>query len=176
MLQMLSESVIVSALRSGHLRRALELILDTYQDDVFGYCARLVGLHDAPRLYHQVMISALEQLTAYPGNISVRAWLYGIARNTILQLGNRDRPDRPGTAELSQVGFGLRLSDEALQTSFAKLDPTIGEILKLSLWHGLLLSEVAYIIGRSELQVRRLAAQGLSYLSLELRRIINIPS
>jgi len=38
----MSETVIVAALRKGNLRRAVELILDSYQDEVFGYCARLV--------------------------------------------------------------------------------------------------------------------------------------
>lgn len=176
MLQMLSESVIVSALRQGDLRRALELILDTYQDEVYCYCARLVGTTDAPRIYHQIIIAALERLSTFHGNSSVRAWLYSIARNTVLRFHYKVGLDGPGTTQLSQQGAGLRLSDEALETSFTKLDPSIKEILQLSLWHGLALSEVAYVTGRSEFSVRHLAAQGLSYLSFELRRFGTTPS
>lgn len=172
----MSETVIVAALRRGNLRQAVELILDTYQDEVFGFCASIVGIEEAGRVYQQVLTTALEELPAFSGRVSVRAWLYAIARNTVVRCQGQPSGSVPVFRGNLDDLPGLRPKDVDLETGFGTLDPVTREILQLSLWHGLLLSEVAYITGRSPAQVRRLAAAGLSALAGELQRFSGTPS
>jgi RNA polymerase sigma-70 factor (ECF subfamily) len=179
----MSETVIVAALRKGNLRRAVELILGSYQDEVFGYCARLVEPANAVKVYQQIMIAALEELTTFTGVTSVRAWLYGIARRTILHFHRRTLRSYPRALDDDYAPVSspaelpaLQLMDEDLEACIENLSPTVREVLQLSLWQGLLLSEVAHIVGRSEPQARCMAAEGLSALSYDLARHSSTPS
>lgn len=183
MLHSMSETVIVAALRKGNLRRAVELILDSYQDEVFGYCARLVEPGDAVKVYQQIMVSALEELTSFTGITSVRAWLYGVARRAIMHDHRRKLRSYPRALDEAYVPVAspeeipaLQLMDEDLEACIRNLPPAVREVLQLSLWQGLLLTEVAHVTGRSEVQVRRMAAEGLSLLSLDLSRSNSTPS
>ena len=170
MLGTMSETVIVAALKRGNLRRAIELILDTYQDEVYGYCASMVGAADSGAVYQQVLVVALDQLESFTGVVSIRAWIYGIARQVVMQV---QEASRPGSGE----GLpGLRPTDVELDSCFDDLAPGIREVLQLTLWQGLLLSEVAYITDRSLPATRRMAAEGLSALSGELQRFAGTPS
>jgi RNA polymerase sigma factor (sigma-70 family) len=183
MLHSMSETVIVAALRKGNLRRAVELILDSYQDEVFGYCARLIEAGDAVKVYQQIMTTALEELTSFTGITSVRAWLYGVARRSILHDHRRKLRSYPSALKENYVPVAspeeipaLQLIDEDLETCIGNLAPAVREVLQLSLWQGLLLTEVAHVIARSEVQTRRMAAEGLSLLSLDLSRSNSTPS
>lgn len=179
----MSETVIVAALRKGNLRRAVELILDTYQDELFGYCARLVEHVDVVQVYRLIMSTALEELTTFTGNTSIRAWLYGIARNTVLFFHRKRHQLYPGAMDSAYAPVcgpndvpALQLKDEELEACVGQLEPEVREVLQLALWHGLLLSEVAHVTSHTEAQVRRMAAEGLCGLSLDLARHSRTPS
>ena len=187
MLHTMSETVIVAALRRGNFRRAIELILDTYQDEVFGYCAGLVGGGHSSGVYQQVLTVALDELPTFSGVVSIRAWLYGIARRVVIrhqQDARRDFSDGQRTSEDPAPVFpreteeipGLRPTDVELDTCLEQVAPAIREILQLTLWHGLLLAEVAHITSRPLAEVRRMAADGLSSLSGALQRFSGTPS
>lgn len=172
-----SETVIVAALRRGNLQRAMELILDTYQDELYAYCARLLGDADAVQVYQHVVTSALEQLTVFNGTPSVRAWLYAIARNMVIAFQRRHPGHFPGSASPDYVPVGvadnttgLQLMDEQLDASLEDLEPRTLELLQLALWHGLLIAEVAHVVGCSEAEARRMASDGLTYVSMGLSR------
>jgi RNA polymerase sigma factor (sigma-70 family) len=172
-----SETVIFAAIRSGDLRRAVELLLDSYQEEVFSYCVRLAGLREATGVYQRVLTTALEGIGAFNPQMSIRAWIYRIARATLLDHHRAGPEDHPGSREESYVpvigpadALGLRLEEEATETGFGRLDPPVMEVLQLALWQGLTLAQVADVVGRREEQVRRLACEGLSLLSLEIRR------
>lgn len=178
-----SETVIVAAIRTGNMRRAVELLLDTYQEELFGYCARLAGLRDSMLTYQRVLAAALDQLAAFDPKVSIRAWLYAIARTVVLQHHRQHLDDHPEAREASYSPvtgptetFGLRLKDDSLETPLGRLAPTVQEILQLALWQGLTLAEVAHVVGRSLAAVRHLACEGLAQLSLELQRGSAAPS
>lgn len=183
MLHSMSETVIVAALRKGNLRRAVELILDSYQDEVYGYCARLVTPAEAVQVYQQVMTTALEELTTFTGTTSIRAWLYGIARRTILHFHRTRVGSYPDAREADYAPVAcpdevpvLKLMDEDLEACIGRISPLAREVLQLSLWQGLALPEVAHVVGCSEPRARHLAAEGLHSLSLELSRSNSTPS
>jgi len=180
---MQSETVIVAAIRTGNIRRAVELLLDTYQEELFGYCARLVGLRDSMLTYQRVLAAALEQIAAFDPKISIRAWLYGIARTIVLQHHRQhtdDHPEARGASYVPTSGppdtLGLRLKDDPLDGAVERLTPAVQEILQLAVWQGLTLEEVAYVVGRTPAGVRRLACEGLAQLSLDVQRGSSAPS
>ena len=178
MLHTMSETVIVAALKRGNLRRAVELILDTYQDEIYGYCASLVGSAESGGVYQQVLVTALEELPTFNGMVSIRAWLYGVARRVVLrfQQGKSSPEPVPSAPAGGDDLPGLRPTDVELESCFSGLSPVPRELLQLTLWHGLLLSEAAYVTERSLPEARRLAAEGLSVLSGELQRKSGAPS
>lgn len=171
------ETVIVTALRSGNVRRAVELMLDIYQDEVFGYCVRLCGIREALRVYQQVLSAAFEGLPAHEERITIRAWLFRLARAAILRhqratpalFPNAQAPTHAPVAGPEDAP-GVQLRDEAIEAWQALLDPSSLEILQLALWQGLHPSEVAFVVGRCEVEVRRKASAGLAALDLEISR------
>lgn len=170
----MSQTLIVAALRSGDLRRAVELLLENYQDDVYAYCARLVGPAEAARVYNAVLERAIAQLDDAYRNGSLRAWLYSVARTTIADHHRHSR--RSGALELDYApvdgpldGPSVEIGDVDLQVAMNRLDAAAREVLQLTMWHGLSLQEVAQVTERPPSEVRALAARGLGRLSLELQ-------
>jgi DNA-directed RNA polymerase specialized sigma24 family protein len=163
-----TETVIVAALRSGNLRRAVELLLDTYQEELFSYCARLVGAEQASAVYQRVLALAMENVSSLQETASVRAWLFRIARAIILQFHRASPRAFPRAMSEGYVPvLGPADEEERPPSPEIHLDPAVLEVLQLVLWHGLLLFEVAQVVDRSENEVRRLASQGLSRLALQ---------
>ncbi len=178
-----SETAIVTALRSGDVRRAVELLLDVYQEDIFSYCVRLVGAAEAVSAYQRILSTALEEISSLFGQASVRAWLFRIARTATLHFHRRHHHQFSGALEAAYVPIsgpgdvsGLRVADEVLDQCLLDLDPAALEVLQLALWHGLGLGEVAYVVGRKESEVRRMATQGLRLLDFQIARRSAAPS
>jgi len=168
-----AETIIVAALRSGNLRRVVELLLDSYQEELFSYCARLAGAPQAGAVYQRVLSLALENVHTLEGRASVRAWLFRMARAIILQVHRASPRSFPRALGDGYVPVeGPADEPDALAPSpdaeaLRRLDPVALEVMQLALWHDLLLFEVAEVVDRSEIDVRRLVSQGLNRLALE---------
>ena len=178
-----SETAIVTALRSGDVRRAVELILDVYQEDIFSYCVRLVGAGEAVSAYQRILATALEEISSLSGQASIRAWLFRIARTAALYFHRRHHHQFSGALEAGYVPTigpgdvpGLRVADEVLDQCLLEIEPAALEVLQLALWHGLGLAEVAYVVDRREPEVRRMATQGLRLLDFQIARRSVAPS
>ena len=143
-MQAYGESSILAALRSGNLRRAVELMLDSYQDAVYAYCVERVGLGRGSQVYRRVLALAVVDIAALDQATSVRAWLFSRARRLI----EKESPPR------SSAG-----------SEFELLDLHRAEILKLLLWHDLRPTEVAFVLAKSEWHIRQQAAEALMFLS-----------
>ena len=182
---MLNETVIVTAIRNGNVRRAVELMLDSYQDELFGYCARLVGMASATLVYHRVLATAIKELSTFTNKTTVRAWLFEMARRAVVlhhrtyhgypEADGQDyRPvSGPHNARLQRSRDGR---DQEVAAAIKELDPSMREVLQLSLWHGLHLEEVAYVVGCTEAEARNLAARSLLAVASELRLADGAPS
>jgi DNA-directed RNA polymerase specialized sigma24 family protein len=154
----------------------VELMLDTYQDEVYGYCARLVPPQHLGSLFHQVLVNAISSLARFDLRTSVRAWFFGIARRVVILHHQRDPERLPGALQPGYVpsrGWSPaeHLEGEALDRALASeagwsaLEPAVLEVLQLALWHGLYLLEVSHIVDRPVLEVRSMAARGLAALT-----------
>jgi DNA-directed RNA polymerase specialized sigma24 family protein len=160
---------IVAALRGGNLRRALELLFDTYQEELYAYCASLVGPSEALTVYNRVLGAAVDGLTTVPKSITLRAWLYRLARHAVTHQHQQQR--RSGALEDDYAPVdgpdALVGAGPSQQLQLHALPPEVREILQLGLWQGLRLRDVAQILERPLPEVRRLAAQGLVRLAAE---------
>lgn len=174
----MSDTVIVAALRRGNLRRAVELICDAYHGQVYGYCASLVCSAHALQVYQQALTTAMVELPTLDGVVSIRAWLFGVARRIVLRFQGQSAADQAPVPQPPKDDLppALRPTDVELEQCLAALGAAEREVLQLTLWQGLLLSEVAHITGRTAGEVRRLATAGLSQLSGDLHRQGGAPS
>jgi RNA polymerase sigma-70 factor, ECF subfamily len=62
---------------------AFEQVVRAAQVDVQRYCTTAVNSTEAPDLAQEVFIRAWRSISTYEGTASGRAWLFGVARNTI---------------------------------------------------------------------------------------------
>ena len=124
-----------------------------------------------------MLSAAFEGLPVLQERITIRAWLFRLARQAILHYQRATPASYPSAGSPSYAPIagpedapGIQLRDEAIERWQALLDPASIEILQLALWQGLHPSEVALVVGRSELEVRRKASAGLALLDLEISR------
>jgi RNA polymerase sigma-70 factor (ECF subfamily) len=85
---------------------AFERLVAPHRRELRAHCYRMSGsLHDAEDLLQDTLVKAWKGLPTFQGRASVRTWLYTVATNACLDLGERRRvmptelggPSRPGT-------------------------------------------------------------------------------
>jgi len=177
MIQSSSESIIVSALRRGQVRRAVGMLVDSYNDDLYTYCASLLGPASGARVYQQALAAAISNLGSYQEKMTLRGWLFAIARRTILNHKREHPALYPGAHEDGHCP----VPDQPAESTpggedLASLPPETRELLQLRLWHGLSLREVAFVVDRPVDQVRRQASDALALLSLMAGHANQAPS
>lgn len=173
MIQPANESVIVTALRRGQVRRAVGMLVDSYNDDLYCYCVSLLGGASGARVYQQALAAAIGNLGSFQGQASLRAWIFAIARGAILDHMWRHPALYPEAQEVgycpaAKPGSG---ADEDPQRDagaddLSRVSEPIREVLQLRLWHGLRLREVAFVVDRPVDQVRRQASDAMTLLAL----------
>ncbi|PPF33134.1 RNA polymerase subunit sigma-24 [Rathayibacter sp. AY1A2] len=128
-------------------------ILDATARDLLNYLERRVGADDAPDALSETMTIAWRRSSSMPlPDEDARLWLFGVARNVILNTSRtRRRQDLlaeklRGTVEpIEATG---EPSDVALdvQAALSKLSPELAELVRLVHWDGFSLSEAAQIV------------------------------
>lgn len=79
------EDAVREALREGHRREALTLLMDWLGERVYRFCRSMVrDIHLAADVQQNVFVSAYESLAGQPEVASFEGWLFGIARNRCL--------------------------------------------------------------------------------------------
>ncbi len=163
-----NDSVIVSALRKGQVRRAVSLLIDSFNDELYAYCDALLGRAGAA-VYQRALAAAIGGLAAFPGETSLRAWLFSITRREVLDY-RWEHPDTyPGARDEGHCPLpraALDHEDAALQA----VPEADRELLLLRFWHGLRMDEVAFVVGRPPAEVRRRAGLALLTYSAALVR------
>ena len=137
--------------------RFIALYEENY-DAVHAFCARRVGFGEAPDATAEVFAVLWRRIDEAPTDADV-AWLFGIARNTVL---NRWRSRRRESRLLERVG-GIRepapagpdtvvvRNEErrAVGEALSSLRPADKEILMLSAWDELSGKQIAQVLGIS---------------------------
>ena len=169
---------VLRALASGAFPRALETLVQGYQRAVVGFCVNMTGdVHQGEDLAQDVFLAAHKALPRFRRQASVRTWLFAIARRQCLKAlrdsrrrrrleqerqaaiaaaAHRNVPDTPQDDPEHQ----LRLVRQGL----ARLDKHERALLLMRYDTGLLLTDMAHILGISEASVRRRLAGALRHL------------
>jgi len=121
--------------------------------DLLAYLQRRVGMDDAADLLGETMVVAWRRIADLPSDDErARMWLFGIARGTLLNhargerrrwaLADRIRGDRAPDAVAPPSDHGAEVRD-----AIDRLDPDLGELIRLVHWERLSLVDAAELLG-----------------------------
>ncbi len=160
---------------------AFGALYDRYVDAVYRYAYyRVRNEADAEDVTSEVFFKALRAVSRYEPRQPFLAWLYRIARNTIIDRIRRQRPqvafedvlEHPDGDRILDPNAGLeRLSDSlALRAAIARLTPLQQDVIILRYLEGLDTKEIGRIVGRRDGTVRGIEFRALGALRQLLPR------
>lgn len=128
--------------------------------DLLTYFRRRVGDDHAPDLLAETLTTAWRRAALLPRESEgARMWLFGIARNTLL---NHERSERRRNRLADRVRSVLADADAApgaddgleVRDAVARLDPLLAELVRLVHWEGFTLAQAAVVLGLPASTVR----------------------
>lgn len=172
------DDLIRSAIVDGDFRRALEVLVRTYQHVVVGFCVNMLGkTEQGEEVAQEVFLAAYKALPHFRQQSSVRTWLFAIARKQCLQtLRNRLRRQRLDQVQQDVIAEAVHRQPSAplgedpetlfvrVQQSLHTLDKAERALLMMRYDTGLSIADIAHILGISVASVRRHLAQALRNL------------
>ena len=145
---------------------------------------RLAAQEQAEEAVSETMVRAMGLISRYrSASVGIEAWLFGIARNVVLETyrsGARQRPADP-------AGLAARATDDAhgdpesavleteerrlLARAFGRLSPQDQNVLRLRVVSGLGAERVGELTGRRSGAVRTAHSRALARLRLEFEEL-----
>ena len=169
---------------------ALERFFDVYFQRVYGYVKRLVkDEHAAEDLTQDIFMHLHRALSSYDPRRALRPWVYTIATNKVRDYWSsrtfQDRTQMQGDEDLDgeldarrerqapergprEILAGAELS-QAVADAVERLPEALRQTLLLRYFEELSFEEIARIIGRSEVAVRKRYSRALR----ELRELLS---
>lgn len=151
-----ADEAIMLQVRSGHIGLLAELF-ERHNRPVFGFFYRMTGNRELSEdLVQDVFLRILRYRDTYQPQTSFTAWMYGIARNALIDNMRKKRPEsswEDGLPELQSseqpVDERLRARQETilLQKALASLPADKREVLILSRYQNLRYDEIGRILG-----------------------------
>ena len=155
--------------------RRLTSALREASPDLLGYFHRRVGPDDAPDLLGETMVVAWRRVRDLPVERErSRMWLFGIARNTLLnyQRGERRRwalADRIRGQAVHTAAAPASDDGADVRDAIARLDPDLGELVRLVHWERMTLAQAAELVDIPESTARTRYARAKEQLRAALR-------
>lgn len=153
---------------------------DLYQrhgQRVYRYLLSRVGnVQDAQDLTSQTFIAAMENIDRFRGASTFSTWLLGIARHKAADQFRRRKPeveletaaDVPNPDENADEIVSLHLQAEQVARKLQTLAPDRAEALRLRLFGGMEVADIARLMDKNEAAVRMLVFRGLRDLQAQL--------
>jgi RNA polymerase sigma-70 factor (ECF subfamily) len=147
---------------STDVRAAFEQLFRATRTDLLAYILRRSkSAEDAADVLAETYLIAWQKLDAVPAGEEARLWLFGVARNRLLQSATRHR-SRHALAErlaneLRNAPPAAAVADEpsaALWEALAALPEREREVVLLTAWEGLTPKQIAAVTGTSANLVR----------------------
>lgn len=173
-------AALLKSLRGASSDEAMRTIYRTYSSELYGFalsCLRDRGV--AEEVVQEVFTRVWRHADSYdPERASFRTWLYGIARNAIIDLRRKQsvRPQlvAPGADE-TQPYFDEPLETALLrwqvQSALERLTPEHRQVIRLAHFQGLTLREIAERTGVPLGTVKSRASYALRGLRLALEEM-----
>jgi RNA polymerase sigma-70 factor, ECF subfamily len=172
------ESLLLRDLRSERGEDAARALYRTYSGELYGFALNRLGDRGlAEEVVQDVFMRVWRHAAEYDsGRGSVRTWLYGIARNAIVDL-ERHRSRRPPMAARDQDDEGGASVDEPIerallrwqvQAALERLTPEHREVVRLAHLGGLSVKEIADLTGLPSGTVKSRTYYALQNLRLAL--------
>jgi len=162
---------LVARIRAGD-QRAFERLVDRYERPLLSFCRHMLGrAHDAEDAVQQTFVSAYEVMLRDPErHISLRAWLFTIARNQCLTMLRARRYRADGdVVEPSTIGLAAEVEGREdlrhLLRDLADLPPDQRAALLLLELGALERDEIAAVVGCDPKKVKALVFQARSHLA-----------
>lgn len=136
---------------SAATEAVLSDVLTSAAADLLRYLERRLGPDDAADALGDVLLVAWRRVSDLPANgTEARLWLFGIARNTVLN-SRRGRVRRDGLAARAgrhAAGETQPGADHGLEVrdAIARLEPDLAELVRLVHWDGFSLAEAARVL------------------------------
>ena len=172
----------MTSAREQHARR-LTASLERNARDLLRFLERRVGTNDAADALSETMIAAWRHSTRLPDDdAEARMWLFGIARNTILNVSRGERRRTRLAQRLQQSAGDLEAPDATegteIRDAIERLSPDLAEIIRAVHWDGFTLTEVSQYLGlpASTIRSRYARAKQVLATTLELGSTTNAPA
>ena len=156
---MQGEEGIVRSAQAGD-GRAFEQLYEEYFDKVYRYIVVRVGNKpDAEDLTEDVFLKALESINSFEWRgISIAAWLFRIAHNTVVDHLRRVSKRQtmpiedtfPSSGPTPHDRATINLAMDRLKDALSKLTEAQQQVLSLRLAGGLTIAETARAMGKTE--------------------------
>jgi RNA polymerase sigma-70 factor (ECF subfamily) len=152
----LADEALMIQVRAGHPNLLAELF-ERHHRQVYGFFLRMTGSREVSEdLVQDVFLRILRYRETYQPQTSFAAWMYGIARNALIDLLRKRRPeaafgdDAPelqSTEAPADERLRLRQETAILQRALQALPADKREVLILSRYQNLRYDEIGRILG-----------------------------
>jgi RNA polymerase sigma factor (sigma-70 family) len=143
--------------------------------DLLAYLQRRVGPDEAPDLLGETMVVAWRRVDDLPSDPErARMWLFGIARNTLLNYARGERrrwalADRIRGNSATDVVAPAADDGSEVRDAIARLDDDLAELIQLVHWERMTITQAAAVIGISDSTARSRYARAKEHLRTALR-------
>ena len=175
----------VAKAQSGD-REAIARLYDLYAPRVYRFALiRVESRADAEDVLQQTFVKMIEALPRYEDRgLPFAAWLFRIARNTMIDIGRADRghvdlgavaehpDDRHGPAE----GVEMASDRAAIREAVGRLTPDQQLVIEYRFFAGLSHREIAHLMNRQEGAIRAIQFRAVQSLRDELGPLMNLTS
>jgi RNA polymerase sigma-70 factor (ECF subfamily) len=173
-----SDDLVLDLIAQGAYRSALEVLVRGYQHLIVRYCTAMLGVAaQGEEVAQEVFLGAYATMPRFRQEATLRTWLWAIARKQCLKaLRDRGRRRRIEADRQHAIASGAHRAppdppeedpavlQQRVRQSLDRLVPEERSVLVLRYDTGLPLLEIAHILGRSEVSVRRQLARALQHL------------
>ena len=170
-------AAMLKSLQDAHSEETMRALYRTYGGELYGFALNRLGDRGlAEEVVQEIFTRVWQHADAFDAaKGSVRTWLYGIARNAVIDF-ERQRARRPPLAQFEPAEEDDPVTEPIEQTllrwqlrnAFASLTPDHREILRLGHFGGLSVKEIAETTGLAPGTVKSRTYYALQSLRLAL--------